>query len=342
MGECDHRLEAQMLMIRVELHRAMLADSARTEAYRAFMLENLHLFKDKAVLDLGCGTSILSLFSAEAGAKIVYAVDQSEEIINKAREIVFRNGKQDTVVLLHGRIQDITLPVEQVDIIVSEWMGYCLLYEAMFDSVIYARDRYLKPNGLMVPAQSTLYIAPFCHPEYRASRVDFWDNVYGYDMGCFKPEVLRNVDVDNSLEKTHIAAQRSPFLILDHYKATVADLSFQSIPFSFTLHRDINGPIDGFAIWFDVTFSAPDPSSSSTTSNLVLSTGPEDIPTHWRQGLCLIERKGGRAGMSFPKGFEIGGEISYEKEGEAKEGLDVSVAWHSDREESGRQVWFLH
>ena len=49
---------------------------------------------------------------------------------------------------LHGKIEEVTLPVKQVDIIVSEWMGYCLLYEAMLDSVLYARDRYLAPDGL--------------------------------------------------------------------------------------------------------------------------------------------------------------------------------------------------
>lgn len=36
-----------------------------------------------------------------------------------------------------------------VDIIISEWMGYFLLRESMFDSVICARDRWLKPNGAM-------------------------------------------------------------------------------------------------------------------------------------------------------------------------------------------------
>ena len=53
---------------------------------------------------------------------------------------------------LHGKIEEVTLPVKQVDIIVSEWMGYCLLYEAMLDSVLYARDRYLAPNGLSMIA----------------------------------------------------------------------------------------------------------------------------------------------------------------------------------------------
>jgi hypothetical protein len=39
----------------------------------------------------------------------------------------------------------------QVDIIISEWMGYCLFYESMLDTVLYARDKWLKPGGLMFP-----------------------------------------------------------------------------------------------------------------------------------------------------------------------------------------------
>lgn len=62
-------------------------DKIRTEAYRDFMLSNSDIFKDKSVLDAGCGTAILSMFAAKAGAKTVYAVDQSE-IVYKAMEIV--------------------------------------------------------------------------------------------------------------------------------------------------------------------------------------------------------------------------------------------------------------
>ena len=320
----------------------MIADKARTESYRNFILQNPHLFQNKVVLDVGCGTSILSLFCAEAGAKVVYAVDQSESIINKAREVVFRNGKQDTIRLIHGRIQDISLPLKQVDIIVSEWMGYCLLYEAMFDSVIYARDRYLKNGGLMIPAQSTLYIAPFSHPEYRKSRIDFWDDVYGYDMGCFKPDVLKDVDVETSLSEAHLISSRYPFLTLDLYKAGISDLSLHDNPFFFTLTRDINHQIDGFAIWFDVTFSTPEHPSGYAVSKLTLGTGPEDWPTHWRQGLCLIDHKVKKGEIKLPQGLRIDGEISYEKEGERKEGLDITIKWRSEMGQEGKQVWLLH
>lgn len=51
------------------------------------MYQNPTLFKDKVVLDVGCGTGILSMFAARAGARKVIGVDQSE-IVYQAMDIV--------------------------------------------------------------------------------------------------------------------------------------------------------------------------------------------------------------------------------------------------------------
>lgn len=64
--------------------------------------------------------------------------------------------------VIHSRIEDVTsaqIP-EKVDIIVSEWMGFYLLHEGMLDSVIIARDRFLKTNGLIFPEAATIYVTP--------------------------------------------------------------------------------------------------------------------------------------------------------------------------------------
>jgi len=65
----------------------MLKDSIRTNAYKNAILKNKHLFRDKIVLDVGCGTGILSIFAAQAGAKHVYGVDAAN-IVNQAKKIV--------------------------------------------------------------------------------------------------------------------------------------------------------------------------------------------------------------------------------------------------------------
>lgn len=74
-------------------------------------------------------------------------------------EIFGRENKLESVVhLLRGRIEDTTLPVEKVDILVSEWMGYFLLFEGMLDSFIYARDNHLAKGGTILPNRCNLSI----------------------------------------------------------------------------------------------------------------------------------------------------------------------------------------
>jgi type I protein arginine methyltransferase len=143
----------------VGIHEEMLRDKIRTNAYREAIVRNKHLFKDKIVLDVGCGTGILSLFAASAGAKKVYAVDMAS-ITNQAKQIVEENGYQDVIEVINGKIEELSLPVDTVDIIISEWMGYCLIYESMMDSVLYARDKWLRKDGkgMIFPDKAVIYI----------------------------------------------------------------------------------------------------------------------------------------------------------------------------------------
>jgi protein arginine N-methyltransferase 6 len=160
----------------------MIKDRARTETYREAIMQHQSLIEGKVVVDVGCGTGILSIFCAQAGAKRVYAVDASD-IAVQAKEVVKANGLSDKVIVLHGRVEDVEID-EEVDVIISEWMGYMLLYESMLGSVITARDRWLKPGGLILPSHATLYMAPISHPDRYSHSIDFWRNVYGIDMSA--------------------------------------------------------------------------------------------------------------------------------------------------------------
>ncbi len=54
-----------------------------------------------------------------------------------------------------------------MDIIISEWMGYCLFYESMLDTVLYARDKWLAPGGLMFPDKATLWVTAIEDRQYK-------------------------------------------------------------------------------------------------------------------------------------------------------------------------------
>lgn len=111
------------------------------------IMNNASSFKDKVVLDIGCGTGILSIFAAKAGAKKVYAIDFAD-IADYATNIVETNNLSNIITVIKSKVEDANIP-EPVDIIISEWMGYFLIYESMLDSVLYARDKWLKPDGIV-------------------------------------------------------------------------------------------------------------------------------------------------------------------------------------------------
>lgn len=87
------------------------------------------------------------------------------------------NGLEDKVTILRGKMEEIKLPVEKVDIIISEWMGYFLLFESMLDTVLYARDKYLNPDGLMLPDHVTLNMVAIEDGQYKRDKFGFWENV---------------------------------------------------------------------------------------------------------------------------------------------------------------------
>lgn len=83
------------------------------------------LLQDKVVLDVGCGTGILSLFAAKAGAAKVIGIDCSN-IVDFAKEIIRANKLDHVITIIKGKVEELEeLPdgIEKVDIIVSEWMG---------------------------------------------------------------------------------------------------------------------------------------------------------------------------------------------------------------------------
>lgn len=94
--------------------------------------------------------------------------------MNFAEQIVKDNNLSNVITLVKGKVEEVDLPhgIEKVDIIISEWMGYCLFYESMLDTVIFARDKWLKPGGLIFPDKATLYVCAIEDRQYKEDKIN--------------------------------------------------------------------------------------------------------------------------------------------------------------------------
>ena len=286
--------------------KQMLADHNRMAAYHSAILGNAHLFQDKVVMDVGTGSGILAVWAAQAGARKVYAIEYTD-MAKHAEQVMKANNVSHIVTVIQSVVETVELPMEQdelqvvpddddetgessqrcVDIIISEWMGYFLLRESMMDSLLRARDRFLKPKtGILMPSHVRMYIAPIvdederkaAHRDYAGAMAD-WNEfctttqtVYGVTM-----DVLQN-DFDKEQQDYYLYSSRwtelppeavlaEPKCIQDYNLATCTlqdargiEASDPQATFSFDMNGSrLAGPVSGLAGWFVADFDNDPP-----------------------------------------------------------------------------------
>ena len=190
------------------------------------------------------------------------------------------------------------------------------------DTVLVARDKYLKPNGMIFPDKATLVIAAIEDGEYRQDKIDcnfwlivVWDNVYGFDMSCMKETVQKEPLVDTVNAKA-IATDSCIFKEIDINTVTKEDLAFTA-DFSITAIRD--DYVHAFVAYFDIFFNA-------CHRSVQFSTGPQAEYTHWKQTVFYLKRDY----ITIKQGETIQGTLTCAPNNNNPRDLDISIEYSFD------------
>ena len=207
-------------------------------------------------------------------------------------------------------------------IVSSEWMGSFLFFESVIESVIVARDKFLKNNGVMIPSACSLYIAPANVMPMIENDLSFWKDVEGtfltvsallfhlifegIDMSYFgsviKEQQLQRPIHTKIVAKENILEKEIPIKRYDLRTMSVDDLEYVSKSVHWECTNDDDdgkSEFSGFVSWFEVFFPPDDN---------VLTTSPFCEPTHWNQEVLVLDES-----FEVEKGDTISCDVSIER-----------------------------
>nr|POF08844.1 putative protein arginine n-methyltransferase 3 [Quercus suber] len=209
---------------------------------------------------------------AQAGASRVIAVEASEKMAAVATQIAMDNG------LWRSKSQK-----KSVNVLLSEWMGYCVLYESILSSVLFARDRWLKPGGAIVPDTATIFVAGFGKG---GTSDPFWENVYGFNMSCIGKELVGDaakIPIVDIVDNHDIVTNSTVLQTFDLATMNHDDVDFTASaelePYSAGMSNDLECQTRlcyGVVLWF------------CKEMPVVLSTSPYTPKTHWSQTILTF------------------------------------------------------
>ena len=252
--------------MRIDYHRTLIADAVRNAAFHA-ALKAAIVPGVTTVADIGAGTGLLGMMAAKLGAKAVYLYETAAVGGVAARIVKANKLRGCQLIPCHSRDM---LDPPHVDVVVSETLGNYAFEENIIDTLNDARERFLVPGGVMLPARVTQYVAPVTGERVQ-QELTVWDSVgYGLDMA-----IARTMSLNNAYVR-----QLEPGELLDGGSSAVA---WDEVDFSKPQKANRKGEgrwklakaasVHGFAVWW----------SAELSPGITLSTGPGAPRTHWEQ-----------------------------------------------------------
>ena len=182
--------------------------------------------------------------------------------------------------------------------------------------------------------------------EYMNDAINFWNDVYGFNMESMKEKIRDEVDIVH-MPAAALASEPVPFCHLPLHTIKTQELEFTK-PFEVVIEEDIDS-LDGFLVYFDNYFMpvreplVPADAMAETFKDpsgkkIAFTTGPRGKETHWRAGLLVVEEDRNEPAK---KGEVIKGEITYKKlQTENSRAYEIAVDWVRNGEKK-RQVWYM-
>jgi type I protein arginine methyltransferase len=154
-----------------------------------------------------------------------------------------------------------------VDLIVSEWMGHFLFFESMLEPLIQIRNRWLKPDGAMLPARFTMTCALVVDEAMYEDAAFLQFKPYGIDFGPIADLPLRQSCLAD-IEEHQLA---EPFIDLGSIDMKTIERTPAKLVGKTRVTRETT--VFGLTAWFDAHLSG----------DIEFGTGPHQPQTHWRQ-----------------------------------------------------------
>ncbi|WP_162902462.1 50S ribosomal protein L11 methyltransferase [Facilibium subflavum] len=254
-------------------HFAMLNDAERNDAYQT-AIASIDL-QDKVVIDIGCGTGLLSMMAIDHGARHVYAFECDKQIAQKAHQIILTNGYQNKITIIDSKSSEGWHPsVEKGDVLITETMDCGLVGEGILESIFHAKEHLLKSEASILPGRAKVFAAMVnskdLHQLNHITKVGKWD------LSAF-----------NSFStKGHFPVRSH---IWDYTFASTTETLF-SFEFQNSLTPEckakcsfvsqVAGEVHGIMLWFEVELS----------NGVYLQNSPQNLNSHWMQGFISFEQ----------------------------------------------------
>ena len=305
-----------------KIQREMLSDHPRMRAYATAIDAHAEAIRGKVVIDVGAGTGVLSMLCAQRAAPRKVIAIEASDMARLARTAVAEQGLDSIIEVVHARVEDVLdrLPGlgedGQADVIISEWMGTCLLGEGMLDSVLRARERWMRPGGLMLPQGARIWAAGWQHPALAELSMLNLDRA-ARAMSTSLLAEWAGLPVLESIPSCSLCTEAACVASLDLCSVSVDDLDtpVQNSTISLSMCEGQDAALwSGVGIWWDVDFG----------NGVQLSTSPEAPPTHWRQ-LLLVAPSDARRRDDGSEGRCRQVELSIKRDAELARNYLVSV-----------------